>query len=364
MKKSYLAALSITAVMVVWMLSGVLAKDEPVRESGVADQAERDRDIMVEVQIQQAQSVELRLASQGFVEPSRSVMVRAETSGRVVEVLAQEGATVKAGSELVRLDINDRNARLKQAKAKVEEWDRAVSRAQSMGDKGYQSKQFIENAMTELRSAQAELEQVQQEIQNTVIRAPFDGTLEEHQVELGDYVTVNGAVASIVDNDPLQVSIQVPQQDIGKIRQEARAHIAFATGQQGEGVVRYIAARADDATRTFKVKIEVPNPDNHIRSGISAGAIVPTGQVMAHFISPALLTLDEDGMVGVKTVTGERRVVFYPVDIVMSDTSGVWVSGLPSEAHIISVGQGFVQDGDSVRVASTPMVNPVAGATQ
>ncbi|MDZ7748441.1 MAG: hypothetical protein U5K43_06015 [Halofilum sp. (in: g-proteobacteria)] len=112
-------------------------------------------------------------------------------------------------------------------------------------------------------------------------------------------------------------------------------------------VVR-VAPRAEEASRTFRVEVEVPNPDG-VPANTSAEIEIPVGEVRAHRLSPALLTLDGDGRLGVKTVGDDGRVAFVAVEIVRSDPQGVWVTGLPDEARVITVGGGFVTPGDDVK---------------
>ncbi len=91
------------------------------------------------------------------------------------------------------------------------------------------------------------------------------------------------------------------------------------------------------------------NADGAIPAGVSAQLRIPTGTTLAHFVSPAILSLDTDGALGVKTVDSEDEVVFYPIEIVRAQTDGIWVTGLPDEADIIAIGQGYVNDGETVR---------------
>ena len=103
---------------------------------------------------------------------------------------------------------------------------------------------------------------------------------------------------------------------------------------------------------SFRIEIEVPNPQATIRSGMSAEARIPTGTVSAQFVSSALLSLDAGGAIGIKTVDDDNVVVFHPIDIVMSEKNGIWVSGLPEVARVITVGHGFVSQGQLVRVSA------------
>jgi multidrug efflux system membrane fusion protein len=127
--------------------------------------------------------------------------------------------------------------------------------------------------------------------------------------------------------------------------------VTFATGQTRQGKIRYIAARADEDTRTFRVEVALPNPNGEIPSGISAEAKIPMGSVMAHFVSPAALSLNDEGKLGIKTVDEHDRVAFHPASIVRSSVDGAWITGLPAHARIITLGHGFVQIGEQVQVA-------------
>ena len=116
-----------------------------------------------------------------------------------------------------------------------------------------------------------------------------------------------------------------------------------------DGKVSFVAPRADVETRTFRVEVEVANPDGKIPSGISVEARIPTGSVMAQFVSPAALSLNDKGVLGVKTVDKDNKVEFHAAKIVRSDVDGVWLTGLEDEERIITVGAGFVRVGEEVR---------------
>ena len=109
-----------------------------------------------------------------------------------------------------------------------------------------------------------------------------------------------------------------------------------------------MAASADETTRTFRVEIAADNADYGIRQGLSAEIVLPIASEPAHLISPASLTLDENGQVGVKTVDTENTVGFLPVQVIGEDSEGLWIAGLPPQLRIITVGQEFVKAGQVV----------------
>jgi multidrug efflux system membrane fusion protein len=119
-------------------------------------------------------------------------------------------------------------------------------------------------------------------------------------------------------------------------------------GREVAGRIRFIAAEAEATTRTFRVEVELPNPAAEIPDGITAEIRLPLGEVAAHRVSPAILTLTDEGAIGVKTLGPDNRVRFYPVRIIGDGTDGIWLSGLPERITLITVGQDFVAEGQTV----------------
>jgi membrane fusion protein, multidrug efflux system len=351
LNKSYLIAAVFTLGLAAWVLGGYFVKSSGKETPDAPAVADAVAPMTVSVRTQEARSVEQYIVAQGQAEPNRTVTIRAETTGQVAEILADEGATVAAGDVIARLESNDRQARLARAEAHVREQESAYEASETLGKKGYQTQRQADQTFSSLQTAKAELEEARIELERIEIKAPFEGVVLSSPIELGAYVDVNGEVATIVDNDPLVVSLRITQQNIADLKVGQAASVTFATGQKRDGKIRYVAARADEDTRTFRVEVELPNPDGEIPSGISAEAKIPTGSVMAHFVSPAALSLNEEGKLGVKTVNEDNKVAFHTADIVLSDVNGAWITGLPAHARIITLGHGFVQIGEEVQVA-------------
>ncbi|MBQ0817883.1 MAG: efflux RND transporter periplasmic adaptor subunit, partial [Methyloceanibacter sp.] len=334
-----------------WVLGGHFIKSSSKVTPDAPAVAAVVAPMTVSIRTQEAKSVEKYIVAQGQAEPNRTVTIRAETTGQVDEILADEGATVAAGDVIARLESNDRQARIDRAEARVREQQSAFEASKTLGKKGYQTQRQSDQTFSSLQTAKAELEEARIELERIEIKAPFEGVVLSSPIELGTYVDVNGEVATIVDNDPLVVSLRITQQNISGLKVGQPASLTFATGQQRDGKIRYVSPRADEDTRTFRVEVELPNSDGEIPSGISAEAKIPTGSVMAHFVSPAALSLNDQGKLGVKTVNEDNEVAFYTATIVLSDVSGAWITGLPAHARIITLGHGFVQIGEEVQVA-------------
>jgi multidrug efflux system membrane fusion protein len=133
----------------------------------------------------------------------------------------------------------------------------------------------------------------------------------------------------------------------------------LVTGQEVKGRIRYISAQADEATRTFRVELEVANPNNTLVAGVTSEIHLPIEKLTAHYLPMGVLSLDDAGQVGVKTVNGDNQVEFHGVPILRTTPGGVWVGELPETVRVITVGQGFVHSGQQVEPVTE---KAVAGA--
>jgi multidrug efflux system membrane fusion protein len=276
------------------------------------------------------------------------VQLRAETEGRVTEIKAKKGQRVSQGDVILVLALNDRRAKLEEAEAKVRHLDARLEATRKLQTKGYADEVTIMEIEASLASARAELKDIEIDIAHTRITAPFDGIVNDRDMEEGDYVRVGDVVANIVDDNTLLASGYLPQQSIGKIRVGQPAKARVFTGEELEGTVTYISALSGNESRTYRVELEIPNPKHLLTAGVSTMITLSAGASEGHFISPSALSLGGEEQLGVKVVGNDNRVIFYPVDIVRTEMNGIWVSGLPSRINLITLGQGFVNAGEEV----------------
>ena len=343
----WIAALFVL-LLVGWMGSGYYYPADTT-DTEAPRSAERPP-FTVEAFLSQARSVTEFVASEGQVSPDRMTPVRAKVGGTVEEIAVAKGDFVEEGDLIARIALDDRVAQRSQAEAELARRQGEYDRVSGLAERGYATAAQVEAAQAELATAQAALAAIQQTTGDTESRAPITGILDNFDLDLGEFVAAAAEVGMVIDNDPLSVDIEIPQQSVGRIRAGQQAAITFITGETREGTVRYVAANAAAATRTFPVEITVPNPEGDVPAGISAQVRIPVGEIPAHFISAALLALGPDGTLGIKSVGDDETVAFHPITLVRAETDGIWVSGPPETLRIISVGQGFVSPGETVRV--------------
>ena len=289
----------------------------------------------------------------GKTEASRTVSLKAETAGRIIAIKAQKGERIKKGDVIVQLAADDRPDRLAEAKAKLHQRQIQYQAAKELSARNFRSKIKLAGTQAQLESAKAEVAKAKLDLNRTVIRASFDGVLEQRPIEIGDFVKVGNPVATIVDLSPILVVANIPEAQIGYVRSGQSAKARLLDGRIIKGKVRFVSAEALSTTRTFKVEMETANIDHSIVAGLTAELRLSLGEVKAHRVSPAVLTLSHDGLVGVKSVNADGLVIFHKIQLVADTPGGMWLTGLPDQVTIISVGQEFVKVGQKVEPISS-----------
>ncbi|MGR3541166.1 MAG: efflux RND transporter periplasmic adaptor subunit [Hasllibacter sp.] len=343
-RSTWIAAL-LVLVIVGWMASGLVL---PAEEEEAAPEPVAPQPVAVAVRPSIAEPVVLTFRAEGQAQPDRDTMIRAEASGDVAEVLVLKGETVEEGTAIARLTTDRLDADLARAREEEARARRELDNAQSLLERGVATADRVSQARAALAAAESGVVTAEAALDSAEIVAPFGGRLETMTLDQGEFVSAGAEVARLVDNRPLTVAIQVPQQALGLIEDGQPAAVRFITGEERRGRVTFVGSAAAAETRTFLAEIEVPNADGAIPAGISAEIEIPTGEARAHFVSPSIVSLGTGGETGVKTVE-DGRVAFHEIEVVRAEIDGIWVTGLPDEAVLITVGQGFVREGETVR---------------
>ncbi|WP_420392534.1 efflux RND transporter periplasmic adaptor subunit [Acuticoccus sp.] len=352
MRGKLLLAALMTGGIVAWMATGELVVSGSAEVAEVRPPAERSggegAPFRVRTRTIEAAQRERTLTMRGRTRADALVNVAAETAGQVEERPVGRGDRATAGDVLCRLDQGVRAAELAQAEAEAAKAQLDYDAATKLQGRGFESQTRVAATRAALDAAQALVAAAQQEVERTVVRAPISGTVQEPIAEVGASLAVGDVCATIVDADPIVVTGQVSERNIRDVLIGVEARVELVTGGAVDGTVSYVSRTADPDTRTFKVEITVPNPDEALRDGVTAEAHIPLSPVKAHRLSPGVLTLSDAGEVGVRTVKEDGTVAFRPVTIAVQDTDGFWVTGLPDTVTVITVGQDYVVDGQAV----------------
>jgi membrane fusion protein, multidrug efflux system len=294
----------------------------------------------------------LYLSLSGRTEAARTVTVKAEATGTITSAPAVEGRVVERGELLCGLDMQGKGAKVREAEADADQKLKAYNSAVDLAARGWAAQSRVDTARAQLDESQAALDVARSELAKTQMRAPFRGVFETRLADVGEFLGAGGSCGVVVELDPVLVVAEAPERQAVQMRADAPSRLKLTDGTEAKGRVRYVAKTADPATRMFRVEVEVANPRNAIPVGRVAEIRIQTGEGDAHKVDPSLLTLDEQGRIGVRYLDVGGVVAFAPADIVDESAEGTWIAGLPREALIVAEGQEAVRAG----LRATPVV--------
>lgn len=300
----------------------------------------------------QVQPMAIEVPLRGRTAAKTIVSVVPQTQGVVTEVLVQKGQTVAEGDVLCRLDRGDREAAVAQAEASLVTAQTALDSNAELRRKGLAPANSGLQLEAQLKQAQTALDNARTELARTDVKATISGVVQDPVASVGSMGGPSAPCATLVQLDPMLFKTQVPEARIAYAKVGLPAKVTTVTGTTVEGKVSYIASVADQATRSFAAEIELPNPDGKVLDGITASAVVNLGTAPAHLLPQSVLTLDDEGVLGVRAVGADSKVEFYPVTIMQDTRQGVWVTGLPPTVDVITVGQEFVVPGQTVKATN------------
>ncbi|GMG87153.1 efflux RND transporter periplasmic adaptor subunit [Biformimicrobium ophioploci] len=363
--KNYRVAAVVALLTLAWLASGLMGDKQDVIPA--AEVAGEETLPLVQAARLQAQPYATTVVVNSSTEPNRSVRLRAELDGVITKVPVEEGSNVSAGTVICEVGEEDRRQKLVEAEAQLAKARLEYQGAQKLISKGLNSQTALAQFKAALETARVVQKRAELDIERLQIKAPYAGVVNRRMVELGDFVRRGEDCAVLLDLDPILVVGQVSESQVGLLRKGSTARAKLQVGGEITGTLRYISSETDPITRAYRVEVAVPNADGKLRAGISGRLALPTGEMLAHKISPSLLTLDDEGLMGVRIVDDQGRVRFVRVNLVGDAADGVWVTGLPREILLITVGQEYVGEGDLVKVSieettgANKVIEPVGG---
>lgn len=349
------------ATMLLTLGAAGCGADVEAGDTGEANAAEGfSRIINVEVAELGTSEFEETINLTGTVEAARDVMVGAEEGGTVVQVFREKGVTVRAGQAIAKIDDRILTAQVNQARAQASLARESWQRRQRLYE---QDQVGSELAYLEAKygseQAEASLAALERRLENTVIRAPIAGILEDRMVEVGTMVSPGTATARVIDLDPVKITAGVPERYALDVQTGAsvRVHFDVLPGEEFTGTINYVGAAVNPRSRTFPVELTLSNQDRVIKPEMVANVSVVRGVVDDAVVVPQeALVRVEDGYVayvvesdGGHDVARTRRVERGP-----SQRNQVVIrEGLNPGDRLIVVGQQQVEDGDRVRVVGS-----------
>lgn len=345
MSRNVRYALIVLVAILVWLFSGVFGRDDKSKE-------EVEQTQLTGVEVLRSSAV-LRRPSISFnarTEPFRFIDLRAETSGPLVSAEVPEGSQVQSGAIVGKIDVETRALRVTEARSLLEQAQLEYKGALELKAKGLLSDAEIARNKSSVDSAKAALNAAEIELGRVEIEVPFDGVLNDRFFEVGDYIQQGQVFAEFLQLDPLKAVFYVSEKEVIELDPAESLQLVLSGGRKLEGELLFKSVKADSQSRTFKVEAVFSNPDNEILADLTGRISVSLKPVQTHAVPAALLSLNTEGELSIKTLNTDKTVNSYPVNIITDDKDSVWVTGLPEKADVIVAGYEYVGVGEQVSV--------------
>ena len=239
-------------------------------------------------------------------EAYRKIEVKSEVTSKIEKILKKKGSFVDKGQIVIKL----------------EEFD--------------SYKKLFENDLIS-----------KNEFNKIALMAPFNGIiLDGHKIE-GELVTPGSSVYEIIDLSKIKIVGYLNENEIKGINIKNKVEVSILD-KIIEGTIDYISPIADYNTKTFEISVIFDNLDLSIRDGLSAELKIYKEKIKVHQISPSVLSLGDDGDIGIKVLNQNNEVIFKEIVIIEDTSDYMLISGLEDKENIITVGQQYVSSGDKV----------------
>ena len=340
----------IAAVLVVGVVAVVAGCDSDAAER--ADEDHRVAPEPVETLVVSPKEFTDTFEVVGTAEPEEAVEVATEFPGEVLDAYVQEGDRVSRGDPLFRIDTETDEAGQDVLRTRVDAAERELERTNRLYEEGLATEQQLDNARTELETAQKDLRQSEVSIGRHRVRSPVDGEVAVRMFDPGEFAGSGMPLAEVIDYRTIVVYAQVPESEIRHVDLEEEATLqveipALETTHNAE--IDRVSLRPSPNTRTYTAEVHIDNEERSIRPGMRARAhferdhypealVVPRDAILEGYDGREVMVLEGDDEVGeakvrtVETGPGTRDEV-------------VVLSGLDSGDRLILRGhRGLVAD--------------------
>ncbi len=308
----------------------------------------------------------------GTAEPRYTAEVACEVDGLVERLVARKGDRLRQGDLLAKqrtlprkLRLQESRARLREVLARIEKAEADLRRAERLFDQKFISEEQLQERRTDLdalrqqeRRLRAAIRIVEDSLARMEIRAPFDGSVVAERTEVGQWLDAGDPVIVLSDLSVIHIMVPVPEQQIGRILQGATVAVTIDAfpGRALSGTISAVVPRADTASRTFPVQVDVENPDNSILAGMLARVtfhpVTLAGALVVH--KDALVPQPDGGGYLVKVSDGTASWVQVRVRESYGDRYAVEPlnKDLAAGDRVVVRGNERVRPGQAVREAA------------
>jgi RND family efflux transporter MFP subunit len=265
--------------------------------------------------VQRLQRPELRVID-ATIEAVQQATVSAQTSGRIMEITVDVDDYVPKGTVIIRLRDKEQRAAFNAAKARFEEAEAEYKRVKEIYGRKLVAKAALDKAEAQLKATRAAMEQAQEALEHTLVRAPYSGIVVKRHVEVGETARVGQALMTGLSLEKLRATVDLPQSLIHAVRKHQKAWVWVGKdkNRKVEAASLTISPFADSASHTFLVRVNLSASDLDIYPGMHTKVAFLVGETSSLAI-PASAVVRRSEVTGVYVVDNNQRLQFRQVRV-------------------------------------------------
>lgn len=344
-----LAALVILSALVTGRV--LTAPDKPAGGKAGTGGAGGGRTLEVSVVVLEAETMARKLRSSGTVMAREEVDLKSEASGRVTAVTLKEGAFVKKGTLLVKINDAELRARMRKLGHQIKLSEEREFRQKSLLEKQAVSQEEYDVALQERNALLAERDLLRAQLEQTEVRAPFDGVVGLKAVGEGSYVSPGTRIAAFFSLHPLKIDFSIPEQYFSRVKAGDSLTVRVE-GVDGpvRGSIYAVEPKVDPSTRMLRIRAYCPNEDGRIPPGASARVELPLQAAQGVVMAPSTAVVpDIRGQKVFLLKGGKAKSVSVTSGYRTEDR--VELSGIGPGDTLITTGLVQLKDGMAVKAA-------------
>ena len=355
-------ALHAALMLCVLVLAGC-RKGDGEAQAKPGDAAKGPDAVPVEVVKAAKRAVEASYTGTAALEPRGESQVVAKTSGVALQVLVEEGQSVRAGQPLVRLDADRARLALAQAEAQMHKLENNYRRAQQLVGQQMISANDVDQIKYDLENARNQHRMAQLELSYATVTAPIGGVIASRSIKPGNFVQINTPIFRIVDDSRLEATLNVPERELATLKagQPVTLAVDALPGQDFTGRVDRIAPVVDAGSGTFRVVSTFEGGDL-LQPGMFGRLRIGYDQRADALVVPRTALLDDESDPAVFVVRGGKAA---RVPVKLGYLDGEWAEireGLKVGDSVVTAGKMALRDGSAVDVIG--QVAPKASAAK
>jgi RND family efflux transporter MFP subunit len=371
-------------LLLCWLIICALALPACCSNRGDTQEVKEEKGVAVEVVRAVKGDIASYIQTTGTVYPKQEAFLSPKIGGKIEKIFVDEGYRVDKGQPLVRLEqtklimtkneaeanLNSVKSELKKAELSLENLSRTMKRNEELYKQGIIDEQKYDNTKTDflnaeaqfqlsssrLEQAKAQLDQANQDLKDSIMYAPFSGFIVDKMMNEGEmvYAASPSKVLHITDISMVKIECGIAEVEKKYIREgrEVIIEVDAIPGERFKGEITTVNPLIDQNSRTFMVKIEMPNPNHKLESGMFARIMITKEERKGVILIPLRSVIEREGKKVVLVAANSRaRMVAVTLGINDAKTTEV-LSGLKAEEFVVS--EGFYAVSDGLKISFSP----------